>query len=58
MHGSVERGGDGLEKCLVFDVRPHGLQLLGQVNELEFGAFAVTRLEVLWGRALDVCSTP
>lgn len=54
MHGSVERGGDGLEKCLVFDVRPHGLQLLGQVNELEFGAFAVTRLEVLWGKALDV----
>lgn len=47
MHGSVERGGDGLEKCLVFDVRPHRLQLLGQVDELEFGSFTVAGLEVL-----------
>lgn len=48
MHGSVERGGDGLEKGLVFDVRSHWLQLLGQVDELEFGPFAVAGLEVLW----------
>lgn len=52
MHGSVERGGNGLEKCLVFNVRPHWLQLLRQVNELEFGPLAVAGLEVLWNNAL------
>lgn len=53
MHGSVERGGDRLEKCLVFDMRSHRLQLLRQVDELEFGSFAVAGLEILLDSALE-----
>lgn len=53
MHGSVKRGGDRLEKCLVFNVRPHWLKLLRQVNELEFGSLAIAGLEVLWNSALE-----
>lgn len=47
MHGRVQSRGDRLEQCLVLHMWPNWLQLLGELDESEFGPFAVACLEIL-----------